>query len=156
MRSLSRQFGSYLSAGLLAAVLSAATPGSPAEYLGGTLASLAPKTSGRIDTRDNRALVFQTRHTLLRIPYERINQLEYGQTVSRRLLEAIVISPLFLIAKKRAHFLTVGYENEDGQQQALVFRVGKDDIRPVLVSLEARTGLKVAYQDEEARKGGKG
>jgi hypothetical protein len=34
--------------------------------------------------------------------------------------------------------------------------VDKGDIRSVLVSLEARTGRKVQYQDDEARKAGKG
>jgi len=156
LRFLSFKFGSLISAGLVAAVLSAANAGSPAEYLGGTLSSLAPKTSGRLDTRDPQSFLFQTRQTLLRIPYARINQIEYGQRVDRRVFEAIVISPLFLLAKKRAHFLTLGYENDDGQQQAMVFRVEKDAIRPVLVSLEARTGVRVVYQDPEARKGGKG
>jgi hypothetical protein len=34
--------------------------------------------------------------------------------------------------------------------------VDKNGIRPALVSLEARTGLKVQYQDQEARKAGRG
>jgi hypothetical protein len=38
----------------------------------------------------------------------------------------------------------------------MVFQVEKSKIRPVLVSLEARTGRKVQYQDDEARKAGKG
>ena len=38
----------------------------------------------------------------------------------------------------------------------MIFRVNKDDIRMILVSLEARTGRKVEFQDEEARKAGKG
>jgi hypothetical protein len=38
----------------------------------------------------------------------------------------------------------------------MLFRVDKNSIRAALVSLEARTGLKVQYQDEEARKAGKG
>ena len=50
----------------------------------------------------------------------------------------------------------VGYTREDGKQQAPVFRVGTGDIRATLVSLEARTGLKIQYQDSEARKAGKG
>jgi hypothetical protein len=37
-----------------------------------------------------------------------------------------------------------------------VFRVDKGDIRSVLASLEARTGRRVEYQDQEARKAGKG
>ena len=37
----------------------------------------------------------------------------------------------------------------------MVFRVDKNGIRATLVGLEARTGLKVQYQDEQARKAGK-
>ena len=38
----------------------------------------------------------------------------------------------------------------------MVFRVDKNGIRAALVSLEARTGVKIQYQDEEARKAGHG
>ena len=76
--------------------------------------------------------------------------------VSRRYMEAVLISPIFLVAKKRTHFLTIGYSDSEGRQQAMVLQVGKEEIRPLLVSLEARTGRKVEYQDEEARKAGKG
>jgi hypothetical protein len=38
----------------------------------------------------------------------------------------------------------------------MIFRVNKDDIRAMLVSLEARTGRKVEFQDDDARKAGKG
>ena len=75
---------------------------------------------------------------------------------SRRLDLAIIISPAFLLVKKRKHFLTVGYTDEEGKQQALVFRVDKNDIRATLASLEARTGQRVQFQDEEARKAGRG
>jgi hypothetical protein len=71
-------------------------------------------------------------------------------------LTAVLISPLFLLSKKRQHFLTVGYSDEEGRQQAMIFRVNKDDIRAMLVSLEARTGRKVEFQDDDARKAGKG
>ena len=50
----------------------------------------------------------------------------------------------------------MGYTDDDGKQQAMVFRMDKNGIRPMLVGLEARTGLKVQYQDPEARKAGKG
>ena len=69
---------------------------------------------------------------------------------------AVVISPMFLLSKKRRHFVTIGYADDQGKQQALVFRVDKNDIRATLVSLEARTGLKIQYQDQEARKASKG
>jgi hypothetical protein len=76
--------------------------------------------------------------------------------MSRRYVEAALISPVFLVAKKKTHFLTIGFKDEAGQQQVMVLEVGKDDIRPLLVSLEARTGRRIEYQDEEARKAGRG
>jgi len=133
----------------------AARPGSAVEYLGGTLASLNPRTMGWLITTDPESLVFNSRKSVIRVPYERINQLEYGQKVDRRVWEAVLMSPLFVLLKKRDHYVTVGFELEDGQQQALLFRVEKDDVRTLLVSLEARTGRKIAYQDDEARKAGR-
>ena len=76
--------------------------------------------------------------------------------MDRRLAMAIIISPVFLLSKRRQHFLSIGYTDDDGRQQALIFRVAKGGVRSTLVSLEARTGLKVQFQDEEARKAGKG
>jgi len=127
-----------------------------AEYVGGTAASLASGSQGAIDLSDEHYFAFYTKHGQVRVPYERVNLLEYGQKADRRLLMALVISPMFLLSKQRKHFLTLGYMDPDGKQQALVFRVDKNGIRSTLVGLEARTGLKVQYQDEEARKAGKG
>lgn len=144
---------------LLAAVTVAAAAelrGGRADYIGGTSEVLAPQTEGILYTVHPDLLLFQTRKTVIRIPYERINLLEYGQNVSRRYAMAILISPLLLLSKKRAHFLTVGFQDEFGRQQAMVFKVDKKDVRAVLAALEARTGLRVQYQDEEARKAGKG
>jgi hypothetical protein len=129
---------------------------SRAEYVGGTASILVSGNSGSIELSDQRYLAFYTKRGQVRVAYDRVNLLEYGQKVDRRLLAAVVISPMFLLSKSRKHFLTIGYMDEDGKQQALVFRVEKGSIRSALVSLEARTGLKVQYQDEEARKAGKG
>jgi 6-phosphogluconolactonase (cycloisomerase 2 family) len=105
---------------------------------------------------DKTFFIFASKKTEVRIPYERINLLEYGQKVDRRYLAAVVINPIFLFAKKREHFLTLGFQDDDGQQQAMVFRVDKNDIRLTLVALEARTGQQVRFQDEDARLAGKG
>jgi hypothetical protein len=126
------------------------------EYVGGTSSNVASGNSGAIDTADGQYFAFYSKKALVRVRYDKINLLEYGQTVSRRVALAVVVSPAFLFVKKRKHFLTVGYADEVGKQQALVFRVDKNDIRAMLASLEARTGLKVEFQDEEARKAGRG
>ena len=129
---------------------------SRAEYVGGTAAQLQSGASGSIDVRDQQYFAFYTKKGQVRVRYDKIDDLEYGQKVDRRLLMAAVISPMFLLSKRRKHFLSIGYVDEDGDHQALVFRVDKNDIRATLVSLEARTGLRIQYQDEEARKAGKG
>jgi hypothetical protein len=126
------------------------------EYAGGTVVDFQEGSRGAIDVTDQRYLAFYAGKQQFRVAYDRVNLLEYGQQVSRRVALAVVISPAFLLAKSRKHFLTIGYQDEDGKQQAMVFRVDKNGIRATLVSLEARTGLKVQYQDEEARKAGKG
>lgn len=133
-------------------VLTAGGSGVKAEYIGGTLAGMSAKSSARLDLTDPDTLVFRCGSAELRIDYQRINEVEYGQNVSRRYAEAILISPVLLLSKSRKHFITIGYEDAGGRQQALVFRVAKGDIRPALAALEARTGRRIEYQDEEARK----
>jgi hypothetical protein len=130
--------------------------GSRAEYIGGTRADIPANNAGDIKVTDQVYFIFVSKNTQIKVPYERINLLEYGQKVDRRYIAAVVISPLFLLAKKRKHFLTVGFQDDDGKQQAMVFQVDKNDIRLTLVSLEARTGQQVQFQDDEARIAGKG
>ena len=141
---------------LTALVLAAAAPGVKTQFIGGTLSGVKAKSAARIDLTDPVALSFQCGSTALRIDYRKVNTLEYGQNVSRRYAAAILISPVLLLSKSRRHYITLGYEDETGKQQALVFRVEKGDIRTLLASLEARTGRRVEYQDVEARKAGKG
>jgi hypothetical protein len=90
------------------------------------------------------------------VPYDRINDLEYGQKVGRRLGVAIALTWMALFSKKRKHFLTVGYKDANDKQQAAVFELGKNIVRVTLASMEARTGQKIDYEDEEARKSGRG
>jgi hypothetical protein len=136
--------------------LLAGDSGGRAQYVGGTVAGLPSKSEGNINTTDEDVFLFRWKQASVRIPYGNINTLEYGQRVNRRYAEAILISPLLLLAKKRKHFLTVGYTDEQGHQQAMVFELPKSVVRQMLVSLEAKTGRRVEFQDEEARKAGKG
>ncbi len=136
--------------------ISAGRKGARAEYVGGTRADIPPNNNGDIEVLDRTYFVFLSKKTQIKIPYDHINLLEYGQKVDRRYLAAAVISPIFMLAKSRQHFLTLGFQDDNGEQQALVFKIDKKDIRVALVSLEARTGQQVRYQDEEARNSGKG
>ena len=83
----------FAAASSLARAESAGT-GSQVAYLGGTLKQFAQGSDGIVDAGDQDYLVFWTRKSNLRVPYERINLLEYGQKVSRRVAMAVVISPM--------------------------------------------------------------
>jgi hypothetical protein len=139
----------------LALCAAGAEPGVRAELVGGTLSGLA-KSSARLDYSGANEMVVHYSAGEIRVAYRKVNTLEYGQTVSRRYAAAVLVSPLLLLSKARKHFVTVGYEDTEGRQQVVVFRVEKGDIRSVLAGLEARTGRRVEYQDDEARKAGKG
>ena len=136
--------------GILAAILVNAQ--TSAEYIGGTEVRVESGTQGSIALADEHYLAFYAGKTQIRVAYAHVNLIEYGQQADRRLALALLISPVFLLSKSRKHFLTIGFSGEDDKQQAWVFRVSKNGIRPMLASLEARTGQKVQYQDEQARK----
>jgi hypothetical protein len=125
-------------------------------YVGGTVTAIKEGDEGTSSTQSEKVFEFDYKDGKLTIPYERINDLEYGQKAGRRIGLAIAVSPLLLFSKKRKHFLTIGYQDENDKQQAAVFELGKEVVRTTIASLEARTGKKVDYQDEEARKSGLG
>jgi hypothetical protein len=141
---------------ILASGLAATGPGVKAHFVGGTLSGITAKTDCRLNITGADTLLFSYGQVQLKIDYRKVNTLEYGQNVSRRYAAAVLISPILLLSKSRKHFITLGYTDEEGKQQALVLRVEKGDIRSVLAGLEARTGRRVEYQDDEARKAGKG
>lgn len=125
-------------------------------YVGGTENQIKDGAEGRSSAKDDKNFVFEYKGGNLAIPYDQVNDLEYGQKAGRRLGLALTISPWLLFSKKRKHFLTVGWKDAQDKQHAAVFELGKSIIRTTIATLEARTGKKVDYQDDEARKSGLG
>ena len=125
-------------------------------YVGGTENQIKDGIEGEPSAKDEKSFLFQYKGGQLLVPYDQINDLEYGQKAGRRLGLAIAVNPLLLFSKKRKHFLTVGWKDEQEKQHAAVFELGKSVIRTTIATLEARTGKKVDYQDDEARKSGLG
>jgi len=125
-----------------------------AEVVGGTLEALRKNTSSRLDFSDVDSLFIRCDKAEFRIPYHTIRVIEYGQTVGRRYISALLISPILLLSKARKHFLTLEFIS-NGKTEAVVFRVNKNDVRAALASVEARTGRSVDYLDDEARKSGR-
>ncbi|HEU0048157.1 MAG TPA: hypothetical protein VFQ43_11190 [Nitrososphaera sp.] len=127
-----------------------------AMYVGGTLNQIKENSEGKVSATNPTVFTFTSKQGSVSIPFDHVNDLEYGQKAGRRLGLAIVVNPLLFFSKKRRHFLTVGYQDGDGKQQAAVFELGKDVVRVTLATLEARTGRKIEYEDEDARNSGRG
>lgn len=122
-------------------------------YVGGTV-PVAPKAEGNLATTDDAKMVFVAEKGggMIEIPWKKIEEAEYGQKVGRRVKTAILLTPLALFSKGRKHYLTVTYKDKNDEPQSAVFELGKETVRTTLAVVEARTGRKVTYQDEEAAK----
>lgn len=156
MRSKGITVWALLAAFLLQSTAAFAGLGSDkAMYVGGTVNSIKEGTEGVLSGKDENFMVFTYQGKTLKVPYERVNDLEYGQKAGRRLGVAIALTWMALFSKKRKHYLTVGYMDENDKQQAAVFELGKSTVRVTLATLEARTGRKVDYEDAEARNAGR-
>lgn len=131
-------------------------PPDRAAYVGGTETQIAEGSEGSPSTGNEREFVFEYDGGQLLIPYNQIDDLEYGQQAARHVGLAFATAGLSALAKHRKHFLTVGWKDETGKQHAAVFELGKSIVRETIVSLETRTGRKVDYQDDAARKSGMG
>jgi hypothetical protein len=144
-----------------------AVDGDGAAYFGGTYAIFSgakDPVEGMLDTRQENELIFTAdnkpfKGQTLKIPYQNIIDLEYGQKAGRRVGAAVAttvllgpIGLLSLFSKKRKHYLTIGYKSEDGKDQVAVIELGKDIVRATLPIVETRSGKKVEYQDDEAKK----
>ena len=103
MRSMLPALLCLMSGNALPPLLLAGDPGGRVHYVGGTIAALPGKTEGNIQMTDQEALLFRSREATIRIPYNQLNVLEYGQSVSRRYAAAL-ISPMLLLSKKRGIF----------------------------------------------------
>lgn len=126
-----------------------------AMYVGGTIPGrVAEKTEGSLNTSDENKLVFvgDKGAGMLEIPYASVTNIEYGQKASHRIKTAIFLSPIALFKKKRNHYLNIFYKDLEGKEQAVVIEVGQELLRKSTVIMEARTGKKLEFQDEEAKK----
>jgi hypothetical protein len=121
-------------------------------YVGGTLTDIPKRTEGKLLLDAGNEATFASRKGSFKIPYANISSLEYGQKAGRRVGAAVVVTPLFLLSKKRKHFLTVGFTDSEGQSHGAVLEIGKKHVRNIINTLETRSGKQVEYESEEARK----
>ena len=130
----------------------AAVRGKDVMYVGGTIANLPEGTVGGLDTTQVKALVFESLKGKFEIPYANVTSLEYGQKAGRRLGVALTLTIWALFSKMRKHFLTVGFTDENDKPQGIVLELPKGTAKTIITVIEARSGKKVEYESEEARK----
>lgn len=143
---------SILTLSLLAPVATPAVRGKQVMYVGGTIAAVPEATEGLLDVSDPKNLKFTSKKGNFDIPYHGVTSIEYGQKAGRRLGVAITLTVWALFSKKRKHFLTVGYTDDNNQPQGVVIELPKGTPKSIITALEARSGLKCEYESEEARK----
>lgn len=155
MKARARVVAVVLLVGMLAQVAVLALDSKKAMYVGGTMTQVVKEeTEGRLSTLDEAKMVFAADKNagVIEVPYATIDSFEYGQKASHRIKTAILLTPWSLFSKKRRHYLSIIWKDEEGKDAGVVFELGKDMVRPTFMVLEARTGKKVTFQDEEARK----
>src|SRR5713101_4641389 len=127
-----------------------AVRGEHASYVGGTVTSMKKGVQGALDMSDLKTLRFEYEGGEFMLPYRQIATLESGQKVGRRVGAALagvamiglIPGLIILSSKKKKHYLTIGYRNEAGEGQAVVFELAKSTVSSILPTLETRTGLK--------------
>jgi len=146
----------FLSAGcalLFAAATLAATKFDHAEYL-------KPKTEGQKDDHPVKGSIAFDKEkktvefvddkgaAVISIPDDKIKSMLYERTSKPRYAEAILLSPLFLFAHSKKHFLTIQYTDADGQGKFAMIHLDKGNARDVVAAAEAETGKKVERTEE--------
>ena len=122
-----------------------------AMYIGGTVSTIPEQTVGKLDFTNDEKMTFRWSGGSWDLPYKQITSLEYGQKAGRRVGVAVVVTVWALFSKKRRHFLTIGFTDLEGKKQAALIEIGKGRVKTSLAILEARTGLKVEYESQEAK-----
>lgn len=161
MHLFQRTIGAAVALALFAPYLAAAVRGDKAAYVGGTVKTIKDGQQGILNLDDKKVLRFSYGKTAYEIPYDRIKSMEFGQKVGRRVGSTIALGVTtlgigalpMLFSKKKKHFLTVAYTNEQGENEAMILELAKGIVRTTVPILEARTGKKVELEEGTAKQG---
>ena len=121
-------------------------------YIGGTASSLPNGTKGRFALLDKDVARFISVQGSFEIPYKQVTRLGYGEKVSRRIVEALTISPWFVLSKRHQHILSIEFSSSTRQNLIAIFEAGKDNVAAVVAIFENRSGVKFEFESNEAEK----
>lgn len=86
--------------------------------------------------------------SVVSIPYDKVKSLLYERTSKPRYAAAVLVNPFFLLTRSKKHFLTIQYEDGEGQGKFALIHMDKDNARDIVATAEAETGKKVERSEE--------
>jgi hypothetical protein len=162
--TMRRALGLLLALTLITQSASAGVNSHRAKVSGGSTPAPVVGSEGIFDSTEEAQLIFKYKvrvkgntgsfpDGVFELPYAKINKLIYGQTKNLRVGQTIALSAvagvgglLLLLSKSHTHYVSVDYTDESNHEQTITFEVGKDAIRPLINSLEVRTGKKFEHE----------
>src|SRR5262249_20864055 len=83
------------------------------------------------------------------VSYDSIKSLLYEQAAKPRYTEAVLISPVFLLAHSKKHYLTIQYTDSAGAGQFLIIHLDKKNAREAIAAAESQTRKAVERVEEK-------
>ncbi len=87
--------------------------------------------------------------TVISIPYLQVKSLLYEQASKPRYTEAVLISPMFLLAHSKKHYLTIQYTDPSGAGQYAIVQLDKKNAQEAVAAAAAETGKSVERAEEK-------
>lgn len=107
-------------------------------YVGGTVSAIKDGLVGKLDTTQERGLVFAYFGGSLEIPYDKIESYEYSKEVGVH-LGVVAATAVSLIKRRwRQHFVRISWEDANGKKQAAVFEIPKTMPRVLMGILKTK------------------
>lgn len=110
------------------------------------------KKGALVFNSETKSIEFQpekAQQPILNIPYGQIKSLLYEQTSKPRYTEAVLISPMFLLAHSKKHFLTIQYTDGSGARQYAIVHLDKKNAQEAVAAVQAQTGIAVERAEEK-------
>ncbi len=86
---------------------------------------------------------------VISIPYSQVKSLLYEQASKPRYTEAVLISPMFLLAHSKKHYLTIQYTDANGTGQYAIVQLDKKNAQQAVAAAQAETGKSVERAEEK-------
>jgi hypothetical protein len=86
---------------------------------------------------------------VISIPYTQVKGLLYEQASKPRYTEAVLISPMFLLAHSKKHYLTIQYTDANGTGQYAIVQLDKKNAQNAVAAAQAETGKDVERVEEK-------